>query len=114
MPRFLTKLEYLIYLEEIIELINEKLKHDLKIKFTEYTFDDKEDNGFNTDVTCNRCGYNFEIDMVGIMSYYDNKYKDISFAFSSIQLFTLDLIHEPENNCMKWTCEELLIKQIIE
>lgn len=100
-------------IEELILLLNNQLKHDLKNKFTEYTCNNGED--FDSDLICNRCKIGFELDIAENINYYHNKYDNkVSFDFTSVELFNIGNHKDAENDCMNFTCNELIIKAILE
>lgn len=109
----MNKLQYLLLIEELILLLNNELKHDLKVKFTGYSFN--QDESFESDLICNRCNVEFELDIAENVNYYNNSYDNrISFDFTSIKLFNNGIHRDEENDCMVIPCNELIVKGIIE
>lgn len=109
----MTKIEYLLLIEELILFLNDKLKHDLVTKYTEYTFNGEE--SFEADLICKRCDVGFELDIAENTSFYHNEYgKRVSFEFTSIDLFGDINNCSDFTDCMNFTCDELIIKNIIE
>lgn len=110
----MTKLEYLLLIEKIILYINETLNHDLKCKFAEYTFKNR-DNCFESDLICNRCNFEFNLDIAINNNYYDNIIDNVSYKFVTLDFDNSFIFGLPiEKNRMNMTCNEMLIKNILE
>lgn len=106
--------EYIEKLNRIILILNDKLQHNLKIHHC-YEKDKNPNAGlldlleFTTDVICERCNINFELDLVN-RKYYDNLFEDVTYCFNCFALGDgLSAL-----NCINIKCHDFIIKGIIE
>jgi hypothetical protein len=111
----LKKEEYIEKLNKIMLLLNNKLGHSLKLHhFYNKIFKNNKDKDdlldFTTDVICEKCNNNFELDLVYNESYYDNNFEGISYCFNCFDLGD-GLV---ALNCIDIKCNDLIIKGIIE